>query len=135
MPAMPRAASLRLVALAATVSMPWRTVLASARTADACARLRAEGRLEEVRRKTGLVLDPYFSGTKLGWLFDHVDGLRAKAARGERHGYDAASIKERAALLLRLSSLTLPHALVRVLLAEALYRAVSLARGHPYHRE
>jgi 23S rRNA (pseudouridine1915-N3)-methyltransferase len=46
-----------------------------------------------------------------------------------------ASIKERAALLLRLSSLTLPHALVRVVLAEALYRAVSLARGHPYHRE
>jgi 23S rRNA (pseudouridine1915-N3)-methyltransferase len=36
---------------------------------------------------------------------------------------------------MRLSSLTLPHAMVRVILAEALYRAASLARGHPYHRE
>ena len=47
----------------------------------------------------------------------------------------ADAVKSRAALLLRLSSLTLPHALVRVILAEALYRAVSFARGHPYHRE
>ncbi len=46
-----------------------------------------------------------------------------------------ASVKSRASTLLRLSSLTLPHALVRVILAEALYRAVSVARGHPYHRE
>jgi glycerol kinase len=53
------------------------------RTADACARLRAEGLLEKVRGKTGLVLDPYFSGTKLQWLLEHVDGLRARAVRGE----------------------------------------------------
>ena len=46
-----------------------------------------------------------------------------------------SDVKARAAALLRISSLTLPHALVRVLLAEALYRAVSLGRGHPYHRE
>lgn len=42
---------------------------------------------------------------------------------------------ERAAERIRLSSLTLPHALVRVVLAEALYRAVSVTKGHPYHRE
>ena len=44
-------------------------------------------------------------------------------------------IKAAAAESLRLSSLTLPHALVRVLLAEALYRAASLLKNHPYHRE
>jgi 23S rRNA (pseudouridine1915-N3)-methyltransferase len=47
----------------------------------------------------------------------------------------APEIKAAAAETLRLSSLTLPHALVRVLLAEALYRAASLLKGHPYHRE
>ena len=47
----------------------------------------------------------------------------------------ASALKEEADEALRLSSLTLPHALVRVLLAEALYRAASLLKGHPYHRE
>ena len=47
----------------------------------------------------------------------------------------APSIKAAAAETLRLSSLTLPHALARVMLAEALYRAASLLKGHPYHRE
>jgi len=46
----------------------------------------------------------------------------------------AARIKQRAHTLLRLSDLTLPHGLVRVLLAEQLYRAHSLLCGHPYHR-
>jgi glycerol kinase len=53
------------------------------RTADQCAQLKAEGREEEVRAKTGLVLDPYFSGTKARWLLDHVPGARARAAAGE----------------------------------------------------
>jgi 23S rRNA (pseudouridine1915-N3)-methyltransferase len=47
----------------------------------------------------------------------------------------APELKDRAAETLRLSSLTLPHALARVLLAEALYRAASLLKNHPYHRE
>ncbi|SMB21859.1 conserved hypothetical protein [Sterolibacterium denitrificans] len=46
----------------------------------------------------------------------------------------AENIKQEADETLRLSSLTLPHPLVRVLLAEALYRASSLLKGHPYHR-
>ena len=45
------------------------------------------------------------------------------------------ALKARAHELIRLSSLTLPHALARLLLAEALYRAVSLEANHPYHRE
>jgi glycerol kinase len=53
------------------------------RTAEDCARLRAEGAEELVRRKTGLLLDPYFSGTKLTWLLDHVSGARERAERGE----------------------------------------------------
>ncbi len=47
----------------------------------------------------------------------------------------AASVKERAAAVVALSALTLPHGLVRVLLAEQIYRATSLLAGHPYHRE
>lgn len=47
----------------------------------------------------------------------------------------APDLKSAADETLRLSSLTLPHALARVLLAEALYRAASLLKGHPYHRE
>ena len=47
----------------------------------------------------------------------------------------AADLKAVADETLRLSSLTLPHALARVLLAEALYRAWTLSEGHPYHRE
>ena len=53
---------------------------------------------------------------------------------GGPDGLDAA-LKSRADEALRLSDLTLPHAFVRVLLAEALYRAWSLNAGHPYHRE
>ncbi|MEE8525125.1 MAG: glycerol kinase GlpK [Thermoanaerobaculia bacterium] len=53
------------------------------RTAAACERLRAEGVEETIRAKTGLVLDAYFSGTKIAWLLDHVDGARARAERGE----------------------------------------------------
>ncbi|MBP6514879.1 MAG: glycerol kinase, partial [Steroidobacteraceae bacterium] len=53
------------------------------RTAEACDRLRAAGHEPEVMRRTGLVLDPYFSGTKLAWLLDNVPGARARAELGE----------------------------------------------------
>ena len=53
---------------------------------------------------------------------------------GGPDGLDAQTRKD-AALLLRLSALTLPHALAQVVLAEQLYRAATLLTGHPYHRE
>ena len=53
------------------------------RTAEECARLKASGAEQLVRRKTGLLLDPYFSGTKVAWMLDHVPGARARAERGE----------------------------------------------------
>ncbi len=53
------------------------------RTAAACAALRAQGREAQVTAATGLLLDPYFSGTKLAWLLDHIPGARARAERGE----------------------------------------------------
>ena len=53
------------------------------RTAETCARLKAAGHEPQVTRKTGLLLDPYFSGTKLAWILDNVAGARARAERGD----------------------------------------------------
>jgi glycerol kinase len=53
------------------------------RTAGACERLKAAGKERWVRERTGLVLDPYFSATKLAWLLDEVKGLRKRAEAGE----------------------------------------------------
>jgi glycerol kinase len=53
------------------------------RTAELCARLHADGAGPLIRRKTGLVIDPYFSGTKLRWILDNVEGARVRAERGE----------------------------------------------------
>jgi glycerol kinase len=53
------------------------------RTADTCRQLHEAGHEPEVTQRTGLLLDPYFSGTKLAWLLDHVPGARARAERGE----------------------------------------------------
>jgi glycerol kinase len=52
------------------------------RTAGLCDELKARGLEETIRAKTGLVLDPYFSGTKLKWLLDNTEGLREKTERG-----------------------------------------------------
>jgi glycerol kinase len=53
------------------------------RTAEACERLCAAGAGAIVARKTGLLLDPYFSATKIAWLLDSVENLRSRAERGE----------------------------------------------------
>lgn len=53
------------------------------RTAETCAALRKAGHEPMVREKTGLVLDPYFSATKVAWILDNVEGARARAERGE----------------------------------------------------
>ena len=59
------------------------------RTADYCARLKADGHETEVARRTGLLLDPYFSGTKLAWLLDNDASLRRRArARRARLRHD-----------------------------------------------
>ena len=52
------------------------------RTADACAALRRGGHEPAITARTGLVLDPYFSATKIAWLLDHVEGARAAAQEG-----------------------------------------------------
>lgn len=53
------------------------------RTADLCAKLRAAGKEDMIRAKTGLLLDPYFSATKIAWILDNVAGARTKAEKGE----------------------------------------------------
>ena len=62
------------------------------------------------------------SGDDIAFIIGGPDGLDPR-------------IKDSAHETMRISSLTLPHALVRVILAEALYRAASVLKGHPYHRE
>jgi glycerol kinase len=52
------------------------------RTAEHCERLRADGVEDLVRERTGLLLDPYFSATKLAWILDNVPGVRNRAERG-----------------------------------------------------
>jgi glycerol kinase len=53
------------------------------RTAPMCAELRSAGVEDTIQRKTGLVIDPYFSATKIAWLLDNIPGARARAERGE----------------------------------------------------
>ncbi|UXN06703.1 MULTISPECIES: glycerol kinase GlpK [unclassified Bartonella] len=53
------------------------------RTTEICARLKKAGLEDHVRNNTGLVIDPYFSGTKIAWILENVEGAREKADRGE----------------------------------------------------
>ena len=53
------------------------------RTSEYCDSLKEKGLTDKFREKTGLVIDAYFSGTKLKWILDHVEGARERAERGE----------------------------------------------------
>ena len=53
------------------------------RTADYCDKLRAEGLIDTIREKTGLIIDAYFSGTKIKWILDNVPGARQRAEQGK----------------------------------------------------
>lgn len=53
------------------------------RTAEYCDKLKEQGYTEFFRKKTGLIIDAYFSGTKIKWILDHVEGARERAERGE----------------------------------------------------
>ena len=53
------------------------------RGAPLCQKLAADGVEDTIRRKTGLLIDPYFSATKIAWILDHVEGARARAAQGK----------------------------------------------------
>ncbi|WP_036380289.1 glycerol kinase GlpK [Muricauda sp. MAR_2010_75] len=53
------------------------------RTADYCDELKSQGKSQMIREKTGLVIDSYFSGTKVKWILDHVEGAREKAEAGD----------------------------------------------------
>ena len=53
------------------------------RTADYCAELKEKGYTQMIKEKTGLLLDPYFSATKLHWILENVEGVRERAERGE----------------------------------------------------
>ena len=53
------------------------------RTSDICAKLKSEGYEPDISARTGLIIDPYFSGTKVAWILDHVPGARERAGRGE----------------------------------------------------
>ena len=53
------------------------------RTSEYCDSLKEKGLTESFRKKTGLIIDAYFSGTKVKWILDHVEGARERAKRGE----------------------------------------------------
>ncbi|NNK70579.1 MAG: glycerol kinase, partial [Flavobacteriaceae bacterium] len=53
------------------------------RTAQYCDELKSQGHSEIIKEKTGLVIDAYFSATKLKWILDHVEGARSRAEKGE----------------------------------------------------
>jgi len=74
-------------------------------------------------REFSVLLEKWLAaGKDVGIVIGSADGIHPR-------------VKAQAEVMISLSALTLPHGVVRVLVAEQLYRAVSLLRGHPYHRE
>lgn len=130
---LPRELSLELVEVKPeprSTGKPLAALLAAeaARIAQAlpvrCWRVVLDERGQDVttRQLAGLLETWMGEGEDVAFIIGGADGL-------------APEVKAAARATLRLSSLTLPHALVRVVLAEQLYRAVSLLRNHPYHRD
>lgn len=94
--------------------------------------VRSEGRLAAPKGARVVVLDERgrdFTTEQFAGLLAHSTAFVIGGAEGL-----SPALKGEADLLLRLSSLTLPHALAQVLLLEQLYRAATLRTGHPYHR-
>lgn len=134
---MPRELPLELVAVKAEPRSEGKTV--EAMMGAEAQRLSAVLRSSVSERCRTIALDE--RGTELT-----TQGLAQRLQRWMNEGGDTAflvggpdgldpSLKRAAAEQVRISGLTLPHAMVRVMLAEALYRAASVIRGHPYHRE
>ena len=111
----------------------------SAAQCVAAERARFEQALQPLKGARRVVLDERGERLTTRALADRIDAWRADGRDvallvGGPDGLDDALLAA-ADERLRLSDLTLPHALARVLLAEALYRAWTLSQGHPYHRE
>ena len=130
---MPRTTKLELVAVRPEPRVEGRTVeqmlgLEAARIAAAVPdRARTVALDERGREFTSAALARWLErrlqeGTDIAFLIGGPDGL-------------APRLKDKAETLMRLSAMTLPHGLARVLLAEQIYRAMSILRNHPYHRE
>jgi len=130
---MPRTTKLELVAVRPEPRVEGRTVeqmlgLEAVRIAAAVPdRARTVALDERGREFTSAALASWLErrlqeGTDIAFLIGGPDGL-------------APRLKDKAETLMRLSAMTLPHGLARVLLAEQIYRAMSILRNHPYHRE
>jgi len=130
---MPRIAKLELLAVRPEPRVQGRTVaqmlgLEAERIAAALPHRAKTVALDERGRE-------FTTPTFARWLARRLDeGIDTSFLVGGPDGL-APRLKDEADTVMRLSSMTLPHGLARVLLAEQLYRAVSILRNHPYHRE
>ena len=130
---MPRTAKLELVAVRAEPRAEGRTVeqmlgLEAARIAAAVPERASTVALDERGRE-------FTSAALARWLKQRLlEGIDSAFLIGGPDGL-AKHLKDEAETVMRLSAMTLPHGLARVLLAEQIYRAVSILQNHPYHRE